>query len=159
MADADRALDEDQAEPDVDDVTGEPAAEPREEPTPEEPAREEPDADETGRSRLDVVAGVVLLLYVLWVTAQLGVLLVSDDAYDAIQDAHAGPVARVALVVVLLAGLWHTVQGGLALLAGPLGRRLLPASRIRAVTWFVTLAAGIPGALVILWPTIAGIPT
>ena len=115
--------------------------------------------DPLRRSRIDVVAGVVLLVYALWVTVQLAALLVSEETYDDLAGLHAGLVPRLALGLVLLAGIWHTAQGALALLATrvpALARRPGP---IRQVVAFVTLAAGIPGALVVLWPALVGIPT
>ena len=115
--------------------------------------------DPLRRGRIDVAAGVVLLGYAVWITVQLATLLVSEEAYDDLAGLHAGLVPRLALGLVLLAGIWHTVQGALALLAArvpALARRPGP---IRQVAAFVTLAAGIPGALVVLWPAVVGIPT
>ncbi len=111
------------------------------------------------RSRLDVGAGVVLVLYALWVAAQLGALAVDEGAFDALARLHAGVLGRVCISLVVLAALWHTTQGALTLLGGPwpvVRRREGP---VRQVCAFVTLALGIPAVTVVLWPVMAGIPT
>ena len=111
------------------------------------------------RSRLDVAAGVVLVTYALWVTLQLGASVVGDEAFDALARQHAGVVGRMLLSIVVLAALWHTAQGALALLAGPWPAVRRHEGPARQVCAFVTLAAGIPAVTVVLWPVVAGIPT
>ena len=101
----------------------------------------------------------MLVTYALWVTLQLGASVVGDEAFDALARQHAGVVGRMLLSIVVLAALWHTAQGALALLAGPwpaVRRHEGPARQFCA---FVTLAVGIPAVTVVLWPVVAGIPT
>ena len=85
----------------------------------------------------------------------------SGDLVECFPECREGPNGDrvVHRPMRMLAGIWHTVQGALALLASrvpALARRPGP---IRQVVAFVTLAAGIPGVVVVLWPALVGIPT
>jgi hypothetical protein len=108
------------------------------------------DADERPVWRVGRIASVVTLAWVVtWATA-IAVLGSDRRAFNTLVRLSGNVVVRVLLAMVVVASVLHLVEG-----AG----RLLPnhdPERWRAAAWFAATAAGIPSAVVLLWPFVDG---
>ncbi len=106
-------------------------------------------------SRLAPVAGLVLFVYALWWSGSL-VAVVSHETFNAWQRAYTALAGRLMIGVVMVAALHHTFDGALRIVAGESEAGAVWAERLRPTAAFLTLALGLPAALVVVWPAVRG---
>jgi succinate dehydrogenase hydrophobic anchor subunit len=100
------------------------------------------------------VAALVSLLYVAWYVIGLVVLQRSPGAYNALNRFSGGVGMRILLCGVLLAVLYHLLDG-LRVTALDAIPRLAPHEVVlRTTVRFLLLAAWIPASVAVLWPAI-----
>lgn len=108
------------------------------------------------RLRWGALAGVVVLGYLVWVAIDLVVAAVNRRAFTTIHEAYGSLPARLVVGAVLVAVVFHTLDGLRRLveeLRPELARR---DQRFRAVVAFATAAVSVPGVVVVLWPAVRG---
>lgn len=108
------------------------------------------DADERPVWRVGRIASVVTFVWVVtWATA-IAVLGSDRRTFSTLVRLSGNVMSRVLLTAVVVAAVLHLVEGA---------SRLLPnhdPERWRAAAWFLAMAAGIPSAVVLLWPFVDG---
>jgi succinate dehydrogenase/fumarate reductase cytochrome b subunit len=99
-------------------------------------------------------AAIVSLLYACWYVIGLVVLEISPTAYNSMNRAYGSLAFRLVLAAVALALIFHLADGTRVAITGLFPRTRAHDLGLRASARFVTLAAGIPAIVVILWPAI-----
>ncbi len=100
------------------------------------------------------IAAVISLVYVAWYVVGLVVLQRSAGTYNALNRFYGGLVPRVVLCGVLLAVLYHLLDGVRATAQDALPRLAGHEVLLRATVRFLLLAVWIPASVVVLWPAI-----
>lgn len=100
------------------------------------------------------LTGLVAFAYVLWYVVDLAVLAVSAPAYNALHRFYGSLAMRVVWCAVLLALLFHALDGLRRTLVDLVPRFGRVDRWSRALVRFLLPAIGIPGAVVLLWPSI-----
>jgi succinate dehydrogenase/fumarate reductase cytochrome b subunit len=108
------------------------------------------------RRRLAATAGAVAFAYVLWLVADLVVLGLSGTAYTSMHDALDSFPARIALSGAWLALLYHGLDGLRVAALDAVPRWQARDRAARGAVAFVVLAAWIPTALILCWPSMRG---
>lgn len=117
-------------------------------------------ADEKGsaarRPRVRRLAGVVAFGYVVW--SVLGLVLLDRDpsAYNALNRGTGNLVARLVLAGVLLALVFHLVDGLRVALIDLVPRFRRHDLGLRTIASFLVPALWIPATVVLLWPAVRG---
>jgi succinate dehydrogenase hydrophobic anchor subunit len=107
--------------------------------------------------RWGAVSGIVVYGWVVAWAVGLVVLQVGRSSFNRYYDLLGNAVARVALAVVVVAALFHTLDGLRRLSAGSSSAMRRHDETLQVVCLFVTFALGVPAALVILWPRLDGV--
>lgn len=119
-----------------------------------------PGSTVAGASRRRIRWGAVTSLgssvYVLGAAVGLVVLRFDRVAFARLHDLLGTAPVRVGLCVVVVAAVHHAFDGLRVALVDLFPRTAGWSERLRALTDFVTAAAGIPVSLVILWPVVGG---
>lgn len=102
------------------------------------------------------MCGAVTLIYVVAVAADRMLLAADGVTYNDVHRHLDGPLPRVLLAVVLVACLFHTLDGVRRLLAPAAAS---DGTAARAAVAFATGAIGIPVAVVVLWPWLGPVAT
>lgn len=100
------------------------------------------------------IASIVSLVYVAWYVIGLVVLQRAPGAFNAMNRFYGSIGARVVLCGVLLALLFHLLDGLRVTAQDALPRLAAHELGLRATVRFVLLAAWIPAAAAVLWPAI-----
>ena len=109
-----------------------------------------------GGPRLRAAAGFVVLAYVLWLTVGIGAVALHPATYDRMQRIQASGPLRLVGVLVVFAMLFHLCDGIATLAARRVTALDEHVAGVSAAIWFVTLAAGIPLGVAVLWPLLGG---
>ena len=114
--------------------------------------------DEPGASlrsgRWGRVAALVSLLYVAWYVVGLVVMQRSPATYNALNRFIGGVGMRVLLCGVLLAVLYHLLDGVRVTALDAIPRLAPHEVLLRTVVRFLLLAAWIPASVAVLWPAV-----
>lgn len=115
-----------------------------------------PAAGTRRRVRWGALAGVVVFGYLVWVAIDLVVAAVDRRAFTTIHEAYGSLLARLVVAAVLVAVVFHSLDGLRRLLEEVRPRLVRHDGRLRAVIAFATAALSVPGVLVVLWPAVRG---
>lgn len=100
------------------------------------------------------LAGTVLFVYVMFLAAQVAAAGFDSHLYTRLHQIQGNVVARAVLAVVLVAALFHGLNG-LRITLVDISTRLARHDRgLRTIVQFLTFAIGLTGAFVILWPSV-----
>lgn len=91
----------------------------------------------------------MLFVYATWWSASLALVGIRRSTFSAGQRAYANLGVRAVLGVVVLAALFHTLDGVRRMLS-----RGNPSVRGRLAVAYLTWAVGLPSMLLILWPSV-----
>ncbi len=94
------------------------------------------------------------MLYVAWYVIGLVVLEVDPSTYNAMNRLYGTLGARLVLCAVLLALLYHLLDGVRIFAQDARPRLLAHELLLRAVVRFVLLAVWVPAAVGMLWPAV-----
>jgi len=116
---------------------------------------DEDEGQRRGRARpWGRIAAFVSLLYVAWYVVGLVVLKADPGAYNGLNRFYGGGGARVVLCGVLLAVLYHLLDGVRVTAQDGIPRLAAHEVALRTAVRFVLLAAWIPLSVAVLWPVI-----
>lgn len=106
------------------------------------------------RSRLGTTCGLVSFIYVLWYVGDLTVLNTSANRYNSTHRFYGNLGVRVVWSLVLLALVFHALNGLRLTLTDLAPRTARRDPLLRAIVAFLTFAIATPGAFLVLWPSI-----
>lgn len=108
------------------------------------------------RLRWGAVAGVVVFAYLVWLAVDLVVAAVDRRAFTTIHEAYGSLAVRVVVGAVLVAVVFHTLDGLRRLLEEVRPGLVRRDERLRAVVAFATAVLSVPGVVVVVWPAVRG---
>ena len=107
-----------------------------------------------GRRRWGVLAGLVLYAYAAFLAIEMGAAGIDTRAFGRLHQIQGNVLVRFVLAGVLLAALFHSLNGLRIIVLAAVPRWSRHDEAVRSLVQFLTFAVGIPGAFVIVWPSV-----
>lgn len=102
------------------------------------------------------VSGFLVFMFLLLHIVDVSLVKADVDLYDEVHALYGNILLRLFEVGLLFALLFHALNGLRIVIVDFFPRAVANEKRLTAAVVTLTLAAGIPGAVVILWPFIDG---
>ena len=105
--------------------------------------------------RWGALAGTLVFVYTAFLAVQIAAVGFDNNRlYTRLHQLEGNVVSRAVLAVVLVAALFHGLNGLRVTLVGMSARLARHDRGLHTAVQFLTFAVGVPGAFVILWPSI-----
>jgi len=102
------------------------------------------------------VTGFLVFMFLLLHIVDVSLVNIDADLYNTVHELYGNILLRLFECGLLLALLYHSMNGLRIVLVDFFPGVIRREKMLSGLVVFVTLAAGIPGSLVILWPFIDG---
>ena len=102
------------------------------------------------------VTGFLVFMFLLLHIVDVSLVNIDADLYNTVHELYGNVLLRLFECGLLLALLYHSMNGLRIVLVDFFPGVIRREKMLSGLVVFVTLAAGIPGAIVILWPFIDG---
>jgi succinate dehydrogenase / fumarate reductase cytochrome b subunit len=102
------------------------------------------------------VTGFLVFMFLLLHIIDVSLVNIDADLYNTVHELYGNVLLRLFECGLLLALLYHSMNGLRIVLVDFFPGVIRREKMLTGLVVFVTLAAGIPGSLVILWPFIDG---
>lgn len=102
------------------------------------------------------VTGFLVFMFLLLHIVDVSLVNIDADLYNTVHELYGNVLLRLFECGLLLALLYHSMNGLRIVLVDFFPGVIRREKMLTGLVVFVTLAAGIPGSLVILWPFIDG---
>ncbi len=102
------------------------------------------------------VTGFLVFMFLLLHIVDVSLVNIDADLYNTVHELYGNVLLRLFECGLLLALLYHSMNGLRIVLVDFFPGVIRREKMLSGLVVFVTLAAGIPGSLVILWPFIDG---
>jgi succinate dehydrogenase / fumarate reductase cytochrome b subunit len=102
------------------------------------------------------VTGFLVFMFLLLHIVDVSLVNIDTELYDRVHELYGNILLRLFECGLLLALLYHSLNGIRIVLVDFFPGAIRNERALTGVVTFLTLAAGIPGSLVILWPWIDG---
>ena len=102
------------------------------------------------------VTGFLVFMFLMLHIVDVSLINIDTDLYDEVHDLYGNVLLRIFECGLLLALLYHSLNGIRIVLVDFFPGAIKNEKALTGVVTFLTLAVGIPGSLVILWPFIDG---
>lgn len=102
------------------------------------------------------MAGLVLFAYAAWAVVDLVLAGVARASFNRLHELYASFLARAVIAVVVVAALFHVLDGVRRLVEEVRPAWVGRDATLRAGVAFATAALGVPAVVVVLWPTVQG---
>ncbi len=102
------------------------------------------------------VTGFLVFMFLLLHIVDVSLVNIDADLYNTVHELYGNILLRLFECGLLLALLYHSMNGLRIVLVDFFPGVIRREKMLTGLVVFVTLAAGIPGSLVILWPFIDG---
>lgn len=102
------------------------------------------------------VTGFLVFMFLLLHIVDVSLVNIDPDLYNTVHELYGNVLLRLFEVGLLFALLFHSMNGLRVVLVDFFPGVIRREKMLSGLVVFVTLAAGIPGAVVILWPFIDG---
>lgn len=102
------------------------------------------------------ITGFLVFMFLLLHIIDVSLVNIDPDLYNTVHELYGNVLLRLFEVGLLFALLFHSMNGLRIVLVDFFPGVIRREKMLSGLVVFVTLAAGIPGAVVILWPFIDG---
>ena len=102
------------------------------------------------------VTGFLVFMFLLLHIVDVSLVNIDAELYNTVHELYGNVLLRLFEVGLLFALLFHSMNGLRVVLVDFFPGVIRREKMLSGMVVFVTLAAGIPGAIVILWPFIDG---
>ena len=102
------------------------------------------------------ITGFLVFMFLLLHIVDVSLVNIDPDLYNTVHELYGNVLLRLFEVGLLFALLYHSMNGLRIVLVDFFPGVIRREKMLSGLVVFVTLAAGIPGAVVILWPFIDG---
>lgn len=102
------------------------------------------------------ITGFLVFMFLLLHIVDVSLVNIDADLYNTVHELYGNVLLRLFECGLLLALLYHSMNGLRIVLVDFFPGVIRREKMLTGLVVFVTLAAGIPGSLVILWPFIDG---
>lgn len=102
------------------------------------------------------VTGFLVFMFLLLHIVDVSLVNIDADLYNTVHELYGNVLLRLFECGLLLALLYHSMNGLRIVLVDFFPGVIRREKMLTGLVVFITLAAGIPGSLVILWPFIDG---
>ncbi|MBI2706304.1 MAG: hypothetical protein HYX32_13575 [Actinobacteria bacterium] len=100
------------------------------------------------------ITGTLAFAYAVFFAIEVATIGFDPRLYTRIHQIQGNAVSRAVLAVVVLAGLFHGLNGLRITLVEMSARLARHAAGLQTAVQFLTFAVGVPSAFVILWPSV-----